>query len=265
MKYVIDHDLHIHSNLSRCSSDPEQTPSRILNYAAENGFKQICLTNHFWDERVAGASAWYSTQDYPHIKRALPLPQRDGIEFLFGCETELDKNLTLGISREVIDEVDFVIIPTTHMHMEGFTIEAGADLDARALAYVRRLDAVLSMDLPFYKIGIAHLTCPHIAKASWWDHIEVIDRISDADFERMLLRAAEVGVGIELNFSLKNYSSKESESILRPYRIAKSLGCKFYFGSDAHDTKRLAVSRENFRLIAEALELSESDKFIIKR
>ncbi|MBP3370026.1 MAG: PHP domain-containing protein [Clostridia bacterium] len=56
MKYAIDHDYHIHSMLSSCSNDPEQSTERILQYAKENGLKKICITDHFWDERVDGAS-----------------------------------------------------------------------------------------------------------------------------------------------------------------------------------------------------------------
>ena len=36
MKYIYDHDLHIHSKISACSNDPEQTCERILQYAKEN-------------------------------------------------------------------------------------------------------------------------------------------------------------------------------------------------------------------------------------
>ena len=39
MKFQIDHDLHIHTFLSNCSSDPEQTPLRILDYAEEYHLK----------------------------------------------------------------------------------------------------------------------------------------------------------------------------------------------------------------------------------
>ena len=42
MKFRIDHDLHIHSLLSECSSDPEQTTENILKYAA-----QMLLTRIF--------------------------------------------------------------------------------------------------------------------------------------------------------------------------------------------------------------------------
>ena len=84
MKYIIDNDLHIHSKISSCSSDPQQTNERILRYAVENGLKTICLTNHLWDETVEGASSWYMPQNYAHIAAAKPLPQEAGVKFLFG-------------------------------------------------------------------------------------------------------------------------------------------------------------------------------------
>ena len=96
MKYVIDNDLHIHSKISSCSKDPEQTNERILRYAEENGLRTICLTDHFWDETVEGASNWYRPQNYKHIAAAKPLPQGTDVRFLFGCETELNKGFTLG-------------------------------------------------------------------------------------------------------------------------------------------------------------------------
>ena len=45
MKFSIDHDLHIHSNISKCSGDPEQTPERILRYAQENGLYPFHITH----------------------------------------------------------------------------------------------------------------------------------------------------------------------------------------------------------------------------
>lgn len=33
MRYIYNHDLHIHSQLSLCSSDPEQNNERIVQYA----------------------------------------------------------------------------------------------------------------------------------------------------------------------------------------------------------------------------------------
>ena len=49
MRFPVDHDYHIHSKLSSCSKDPEQSTAHILEYAKEHGYRQICLTDHFWD------------------------------------------------------------------------------------------------------------------------------------------------------------------------------------------------------------------------
>lgn len=75
MRFVFDHDLHIHSQLSACSDDPAQNPQRILDYARENGLTTLCLTDHYWDAAVPGASRWYKPQDFDHISQAKPLPQ----------------------------------------------------------------------------------------------------------------------------------------------------------------------------------------------
>ena len=36
MSFSIDHDYHIHSVLSACSNDPEQSTQNILQYALDN-------------------------------------------------------------------------------------------------------------------------------------------------------------------------------------------------------------------------------------
>ena len=261
--FRIDHDLHIHTKLSSCSNDPEQTTERILRYAKDNGFKQIAVTDHFWDETVEGANSWYRPQDFAHIAGSLPLPQADGVRFLFGCEAEMDKEYRLGIARETVDKFDFVIIPTTHLHMRGFTIAEEDDpLPRRAVVYVKRFEKLLSMDLPFHKIGIAHLTCHLIAKKpSYETHVELIDMIPDATFYDLFRKTAKVGAGVELNFPLSSYDEEQRERVLRPYRIALDCGCKFYFGSDAHHPDALDRAPENFKAIAETLGLTEADRF----
>lgn len=276
MKYIVDHDYHIHSTCSFCCHDPEQTVENIFKYAKENGYKSICLTDHFWDESIpfwdnlaSGASQWYSGQNFEHISAVLPLPQDSDLEFLFGCEPELDKDMVLGVSKEKYDKFDFIAIPTTHLHMKDFVLPTSATLEERADVYVKRLDAVLNMDLPFHKVGIAHLTCRLIASANKetckQDHIKVIDLISDEDFKRMFTKSAELGCGIELNFPIGWYNDEELEHILRPYRIAKACGNKFYMGSDAHSIGGFRASRNTFERYVEVLGLEESDKFRLKK
>ena len=260
--FPIDHDLHVHTLLSACSRDPEQTTARILRYAEENHYRQVAVTDHFWDETVPGASGWYAPQDYAHVAESLPLPKSDKVRFLFGCEAEMDKNCRLGIARETFDRFDFVIVPTTHLHMTGFTIdEEDKPIPRRAAVYVKRFEALLSMDLPFRKVGFAHLSCPLIAKKSPRDHLDVLNLVSDATFYDLFRETAKVGMGVELNFPFLSYSDAEREEVLRPYRIALDCGCKFYFGSDAHHPGKLEEAPALFAATSEALRLTADDLF----
>ena len=265
MKFIYDHDLHIHSRISSCSGDPKQTNEAILSYAKENGLKTVCLTDHYWDERVGGPSEWYAPQNTSHIKQALPLPKAEGIRFLFGCETDMRADMTVGISRERFDEFDFVIIPTTHMHMKEFTVpaECAGKADMLAALWVKKLDTLLSMELPFHKIGIAHLACYLIGGGDDALYQDTLAKIKDEDLLRIFTRAAFLGVGIELNQGDFTFVHGAREDILRIFKVAKECGCKFYLGSDAHHPQGFKEAKENFERAVTLLDLKESDKFKI--
>jgi len=267
MRFIYDNDLHIHSKISSCSRDEKQTPERILEYAKQNNLKTICLADHFWDSRVKGAEgSWYEGQNFEHISKALPLPQADGIEFLFGCETEMDKFFTLGIAKESFDKFDFVVVPTTHLHFMGFTIDIEDNsFVKRARLWVDRIDALLSKDLPFHKMGLAHITCSLVAPARE-EYLEVIRLIPEWEMERLFRKAAEVGIGIELNASALNFADEgEAEIALKPYKIAKKCGCKFYCASDAHHPEHLDRTKAIIERAIDLLELTEADKFHIEK
>ena len=141
-------------------------------------------------------------------------------------------------------------------------------MEAHARLWVERMDALLGMELPFRKVGVAHLACALLAKGveSGFDTINqardaVLDLIPDSEYERVFKKAAELGVGIELNY----YDiRKATESTWRPFRIAKAQGCKFYLGSDAHHPKDLDPAIEGFKKAVDVLGLNEDDKFIIR-
>lgn len=292
MRYKVDHDYHIHSQISLCSKHPEQTPARILQYAEENGLERICLTDHFWDDNAPGmpdqfrdreydpygprekiadrgisTARWYRMQNYAHISRSLPLPKSEKVDFMFGAETELQHDLKLGMTRERLDQLDFVIIPTTHFHMGCLTLteEQRASLEGRAQAWLTRLEGVLDMDLPFGKIGIAHLACSLVA-GTQEDRVKVMQLLDEQEMERVFAKAARVGVGIELNmFDMSDAIKGDTDILLRPFRIAKAQGCRFYLGSDAHQPKEFADMREIFERAVELLDLTENDKFHISK
>lgn len=265
MRYVFDHDIHIHSQISLCSGDPQQSTERILQYGIDNGLKTLCLTDHFWDKSIDGPTDFYAAQDYEHISKAMPLPQAHGIRFLFGCETEMDRFHRLGITMEMMDKLDFIIIPTTHFHMTGFTLFKKELLSSktRAKAWVEHLDALLDMDMPFHKIGIAHLACGLIAPTRRV-FLNTMKAIPEGDMRRLFTKAAKLGVGIELNSDDMSFKDEEADIVLRPFRIAKECGCKFYLGSDAHHPDALEKAKDIFERAIDLLELEESDKFILE-
>lgn len=266
MKYILDHDLHIHSMISQCSSDPEQTAERILQYAKSLGLKQIALTDHFWDESVPGASSWYAKyHKFSDLVKALPLPKDDEVEFLFGCETDMDKNGIIGLSRDKFDAFDFIVIPTTHLHMKGFTIDECDYGNPVRLAqlWVERFDRLLDADLPFGKVGIAHLSTACIAHENNL-YFDVLKILPDDEVYRLFEKAAQIGLGIEINASDIAVSDKDIDTVLHPFRIAKECGCKFYYGSDAHKPRDFD-GYKYFDRAADILSLTEDDKFIIKR
>lgn len=260
MRFQIDHDLHIHSQLSSCSSHPEQTTDNILKYGVANGLKTLCITDHHWDARVEGASNWYKKQG--DIFSVLPLPQHENCRFLFGCETDMDKNLVIGLSKEEMEKYDFFIVPTTHLHMERFTYDRSQDnvRDKTAL-YIKRFEAFLDAELPFHKVGLAHITCSLIHREND-GFLEVLRGVSDRQFEKLFGGCAERGCGVELNIALKFLNDPEKmETIIRPYKIAKAQGCKFYLGSDAHSPAGFDEAMERFTKMIDLLDLTEDDKF----
>lgn len=261
MRYIADHDFHIHSTVSLCCRDEAQTPEAIFKYAKDNGFRKICLTNHFFDEKVKSEAEWRSEHYFTPLSSVLPLPNDGETEFLFGCETDMDYNNVLGVSEERFDAFDFIIVATTHLHLDGNTVRSKITTpEEAAFHWIDKLENLLAKDLPFHKIGIAHLTSGHILKNRT---AEVLPLISDATMQSIFSECSRKGVGIELNVRTIDMTDEQKEIFLRPYFIAKDCGCRFYLGSDSHKTSALASAKENFEDVITKLNLKESDKFIL--
>ncbi len=267
MKFKYDHDLHIHTHLSACSGDKRQTPEYILEYARTNKLHTVAVTDHYWDRTVPTPSPWYEPQNFDNIVNSCPLPSYDGVKFLFGCETDMNRELTIGIPKERYNDFGFIIVPTTHMHMKGFTIyPEDADSEARkSLLWVKRLEALLNSDMPFNKVGVAHLACPLIFKSAEGRgrYLKTLELIPGVEMERLFAMAKERGVGIELNSADLSFSDSETDTVLRMFKIAKNQGCKFYLGTDAHHPEDFKDAYEIFDRAITLLDLKESDKFDI--
>lgn len=269
MRYIVDHDFHIHSGGSMCSGDPQQTPARILQYAIDEGFSAVALTDHFWDERVPmPRGGWgpdfYTSQNWDHITKQLPLPHHDNIRFLFGAEVDMTLDYTIGISPERLAKMDILLISLSHFHMTDFTISAAdaATLEGRACVLLDKLERVLDRPLPWHKIGLAHLTGPKLGGGDPDNHVAVLNHLKGERLTALFQKAAALGVGIELNTATFSFGNEaEEKAVTAFYAHAKACGCKFYFGSDAHGPQQFLPHRERGQAMADALGLTEEDIF----
>ena len=269
MRYMVDHDLHIHSFGSMCSKAPEQTPARILQYAADEGYPVVALTDHFWDETVPmPQGGWgpdfYTSQNWEHIRKQLPLPRHDTIRFLFGAEVDMTLDGTIGISPERLAQMDFVLISISHFHCTDFTISAdeAATAEGKAAALLRKLEWVLARPLPWHKVGLAHLLGQKVSGGDPDLHCAVIRLVQGERLTALFNKAAALGVGIELNTATFSFGSDaEREAVTAFYAHAKECGCKFFFGSDAHAPFQWEHHRERAQMMADALGLTEADIF----
>ena len=267
MRYIVDHDFHIHSGGSMCSGDPEQTPARILQYAVDEGLTAVALTDHFWDETVPmPRGGWgpdfYTSQNWEHIQKQLPLPHREGVRFLFGAEVDMTLDGTVGISLERLAQMDFLLISISHFHCTDFTIrsEDAATAEGRARILLEKLELLLSYDLPWHKISLAHLTGQKLGGGDPAVHCEVLRMVQGDKLTALFKKAATLGVGIELNTGTFRFGNEEEEqAVIAFYAHAKECGCKFTFGSDEHRSGGFGYHLERGQRMADALGLTEED------
>ena len=59
----INHDFHIHTNLSLCAKK-DATAEHYINKAVELGLNKIGFSNHFWDSKIQPVlNDWYKPQN----------------------------------------------------------------------------------------------------------------------------------------------------------------------------------------------------------
>lgn len=262
MKFQIDHDLHIHSLISPCAgNDPRQTPEAILAYGISSDLRLLCIADHIWDEKSPTRSynPWlHHGNDMARARSILPLPQSKHCRFLFGMEVDMDLDGQLAATREEMDRLDFLVFAPSHLHMGTFTVPGDLDPSAEVhkKLYLERMDILLKADIPYGKTGLAHPTCSLACKA---DPVRMFDLITDREYEEMWTRVREKGMGVEINIGTR-YTPDELERIMRPYRIAKAVGCKFYLGGDAHTPDETRGLIRKFQKHIDILGLTEDDK-----
>ncbi len=253
------HDLHVHTNLSRCG-DAEATPARYIELAKARGMKTIGFSNHVWDTAVSPAiNAFYEGQDMASILE-MEIPKTEGIRVLRGCEAELDKNGVLGLSEAAAKSLDYVLAVHSHSQHEA-VIEDSVRRDPKKLADVLcdRFSLLVEHPMAKYITAIAHPFFPYGNKE---DFDEVLFRISDDRLEDLFADAVYQNIAIEINasaFAAYPMRSMHRGELFRVYETAKECGCKFIFGSDCHNPENYGELMERLSVLTELLEITEAD------
>lgn len=237
----ITQDMHIHTHLSLCSNDPAQTPATIIDKAVALGVTTLCITDHFWDEGVPGASDWYRLQNRAHLEEVrAEIPQDTrGVRVLVGCETEYTGGRNVGISRATAEELDFIVLPFDHFHMKNYTCPVSVKTpEAAACLWLERFSCALDLDLPWHKVTFAHIN----DILSFQDVLpRIFAAMDDDDLRRRFDRCARLGAYIEINTATCASPIWEAylDTHLRIFSLARDCGCRFSFGSDAHHPREL--------------------------
>ena len=265
-------DLHTHTNLSVCAK-PDAEAEAYLRLCAGEHIDAIGFANHFWDAQIPmtcspfrSRQSWvpefYEKQDFVHVNSLrMQIRETYGVKILFGCETEYCGHGKIGISPETAKLMDFVIVPTSHTHMKGFTVPS----DLHELEDYRRimLDYTAEVAKLGIATGIAHPFCP----LGCPDTQETLAGITDDRFARCFTACAENHVALEINQDIfQNGTEKDSDGFPKEYRrmfiIARELGCKFYAGCDAH-TPSMFLCHDEIRRFAAACGMTEEDVLTI--
>jgi histidinol phosphatase-like PHP family hydrolase len=105
----------------------------MIKEGKKYGLKLMGFANHTWDESIPlpASSGFYKRQSMAfqrQIRTQIP-EDTDGIKILIGAETEYCGMYdVLGMGKEAALELDYLLIPHTHVHMRNFVMPATDDV-----------------------------------------------------------------------------------------------------------------------------------------
>lgn len=265
-------DLHVHTSLSLCAA-PTSAPEIYYAPAREKGIDTICFTNHFWDDNVPGAPGWYAAQNFEHVvqlrEQLKELPP--DIKIRFGAETEFIGSRMCGVkggicavTPRVAKEFAFVLIPPDHFHMKDFLIPSSVANDDYAEIdewfYSNFIEAAeVELGVP---TGIAHPFVTMGFGEEDENNLRILQSFGHDRLAECFNVAKEHGKSIEINLSIFSHPMLLDE-YRRIYSVAAECGCRFHFGSDAHDLGEFK-GQEEAGPFADSCGFTEDDLTVIE-
>lgn len=256
----IKHDFHVHTTFSDCCSDERQIPEIILPELVRLGIRRVGFADHIWANPAFAPNDFYRPQTIERIKRLREilksLPDY-GVKIYVGCEAEMLGPGKFGITPELAEQLDLVVLATDHFHFKGIVgqprSESPRDIGVHMLEFFvagARCSMATTLAHPCLPLGFMQ------------HYDEIINSLSDNEMLDAFAVAAETGVAWEITVSyfpdpVKN-RFHNIDTPVRVLSLAKQAGCKFVFGSDSHTISRLARIHE-LRYFIDKIELTEQD------
>lgn len=271
----ITHDFHIHTRLSLCAGENGGTLAQYLGSAKEQGLTTLGFADHFWDAGVGfdslyinsknrgGVPDYYKTQNFEHIselKREIDATDTGDVRVLFGAEAEYDPvNHGVGVTEEVAEQLDFIIVPNSHTHMM-MDIKYYEAFELHRDYMIRALEEIATCKMSKYVKAIAHPFNP--VQTSLEDEIKIMSLISDDEYKRIFTLCAEKKIALEINTGSMRHvyaNASTTEEHERMFALGKACGCRFSFGSDAHTLGGHTHHSKTSEFCVEKFGLCESD------
>ena len=192
-------DLHVHSNWS----DGQGTLREVAEHAAAQGYAYVGITDHSYSSRVArGLSAerlWKKLEEVDALNR-----EGLGVRILRAAEVDIRTGGGLDYDDDLLSALDLVIVSIHSGFKQSTDRMTGRILDA--------------LDHPAVHL-LTHPTGRLIQAREAYA----------LDLDRVLVRAAERGVALEINGNPRRLDLNDVQG-----RRAKEMGVLLALGTDAH-------------------------------
>ncbi len=266
---IYSSDLHVHTNLSLCAPRTTTLES-YLPYCMENGICQLGVSNHIYKPELLSVRKIDDSPVELALRIRKDIDELSGkypIDLLLGCEVETFFGQQPTLSKADSRFFDYVLLAPSHifnlMHEYAhFDLSTPLKVHDLILEQFRRA-CLIEFDAP---IGICHplypISCP-------WEQ-EIVDSFTRDELEECFRLAAERDISIEIHACLMRKGTKLdadglSPSYLRMLSIAKECGCKFHFGSDAHEPAVFDGANSGLELAARRLGITRDDLWSVVR
>ena len=214
-------------------------------------------------------NGWYRPQDESQttkLRQDLEAIETK-VRVLVGCEAETVAPGKFSITEEFAESLDFVLLSCSHIHMtdgveqpKSYTPRDVADLLLKLFLSGVTSGLPTAIAHPFGLIGVGPL------KGLFEP---TLNSITDAELFDAFSAARENHVAIEINAGAVVPGGMNPafsiETPLRMIAIAKRAGCKFMFGSDAHDPQQQQALLNMQPLIERAGLTKEDMLFSVER